>query len=116
MDELAIAVLDRALDDNEAESASPWKPETRCPDDLAPILGTWWSEGDEVVITWRNRRLTSHLRREPNQVSVFEQEDPDTFRVADGHWYGERLRIERDSHGLIVGFEWATYPFTRWPS
>jgi hypothetical protein len=117
VDELATAIIERVLsDDVVVGNASPWEPGPACPDDLAPILGTWWSEGDEFVLSWRSGALRAHLRRAPTQESVFEEEDPGTFRVADGHWYGERLRIERDEHGRITGFEWATYPFTRWPS
>ena len=38
------------------EDVEPWRPEEEPPADVRSILGRWWSEGNEFVLTWARRR------------------------------------------------------------
>jgi CubicO group peptidase (beta-lactamase class C family) len=95
----------------------PWRPEEAPPAEIAPLLGRWWSEGDESIFSWRGGKLEARLADAPpgREPSVFEPEGGDRFRVSSGRERGEVLRVVRDETGEVVKLYWATYPFTRTP-
>jgi CubicO group peptidase (beta-lactamase class C family) len=95
----------------------PWQVAEGVPPELEPLLGRWWSEGNEIVIRVRSGRLEL---RDPNAVpslppSVFEPAGNDRFRGASGPEEGELLEIVRDESGQVIKLYWATYPLTREP-
>jgi CubicO group peptidase (beta-lactamase class C family) len=100
-----------------APELEPWSPEQAPPAAIAPLLGRWWSEGDETIFSWRNGKLEARLAGAPRErdPSVFEAEGDDRFRVVSGRERGEALRVVRDESGEVVKLYWATYPFTRTP-
>jgi CubicO group peptidase (beta-lactamase class C family) len=100
-----------------APELEPWRPEEAPPAEIAPLLGRWWSEGDESIFSWRGGKLEARLADAPpgREPSVFEAEGDDRFRVSSGRERGEVLRVVRDETGEVVKLYWATYPFTRTP-
>jgi len=100
-----------------APELEPWRPEEAPPAEIAPLLGRWWSEGDESIFSWRNGKLEARPAAAPpeREPSVFEAEGDDRFRVVSGRERGEVLRVVRDEGGEVVKLYWATYPFTRAP-
>jgi CubicO group peptidase (beta-lactamase class C family) len=95
----------------------PWRPGAPPPPEIEPLLGRWWSEGDETIFSWRDGRLEARLVTDPpeREPSVFERVDVDRFRTVSGPERGELLRVVRDGDGAVVKLYWATYPFTRAP-
>jgi CubicO group peptidase (beta-lactamase class C family) len=110
--DLAEAALDELAPERE-----PWRPEEVVPAEILPLLGRWWSEGDETIFSWRKGKLEARPAAAPpeRESSVFEQEGEDRFRVVSGRERGEVLRVVRDVQGEVVRLYWATYPFTRAP-
>jgi CubicO group peptidase (beta-lactamase class C family) len=86
----------------------PWRPEAEPPDDVRPLLGRWWSEGNEFVFWWEEGTLQAKVVNSPRGrgETTFER-DGDGWRAAQGRERGERLRAE---NGRLV---WAGYAFTR---
>ena len=114
--ELAIALVDKAIELHPREPEL-WRGHEDPPAEIAELLGIWWSEGDQIVFSWRDGHLEAQIPGAPERVkpSVFEQEGPGRFRVATGRERGERLEVVRDESGAVVKLYWATYPFTRQP-
>jgi CubicO group peptidase (beta-lactamase class C family) len=110
--DLAEAALEELAPERE-----PWRPEEAAPAEILPLLGRWWSEGDETIFSWRNGKLEARLAAAPpeREPSVFELEAEDRFRVVSGRERGEVLRVVRDDRGEVARLYWATYPFTRAP-
>ncbi|HEV8100065.1 MAG TPA: hypothetical protein VGP56_13005, partial [Gaiellaceae bacterium] len=110
--ELAEAALEEL-----APELEPWRPEQAPPPEIAPLLGRWWSEGDETIFSWRDGKLEARLAAAPPEraPSIFESEGDDRFRVVSGRERGETLCVVRDQGGEVVKLYWATYPFTRSP-
>jgi CubicO group peptidase (beta-lactamase class C family) len=110
--DLAEAALEELAPDLE-----PWTPEELPPAEIEPLLGRWWSEGSETIISWRRGKLEARLASAPpeREPSVFEPEGEDRFRTVSGRERGEVLRVVRDERGEVVRLYWATYPFTRAP-
>jgi CubicO group peptidase (beta-lactamase class C family) len=100
-----------------APEREPWVPEEPPPDEILPLLGRWWSEGDETIFSWRAGNLEARLVTAPpeREPSVFEPDGQDRFRAVSGRERGEVLRVVRDDRGEVVRLYWATYPFTRAP-
>jgi CubicO group peptidase (beta-lactamase class C family) len=94
-----------------------WSPEQEPPAEVVPLLGRWWSEGDETIFSWRNGRLEARAAGAPpaRDPSVFEPDGEDRFRTVAGRERGELLRVVRDPDGAVAKLYWATYPFTRSP-
>jgi CubicO group peptidase (beta-lactamase class C family) len=95
----------------------PWQAAEEVPPELEPLLGRWWTEGNEVVIRVRRGRLEL---RDPTAApslpaSVFEPAGEDRFRGVSGPEEGELLEVVRDEGGQVVKLYWATYPLTREP-
>jgi len=90
------------------EPVEPWRPEAEPPADVRPLLGRWWSEGNEFVFWWEGGSLRSRLAAAPptRPPAIFER-DGDGWVAASGRERGERLRVDGDR--LI----WAGYAFTR---
>jgi CubicO group peptidase (beta-lactamase class C family) len=100
-----------------APELEPWAPEEPLPDEILPLLGRWWSEGDETIFSWRRGKLEARLAAAPpeREPSIFEREGEDRFRTVAGRERGEVLRVVRDEQGEVVRLYWATYPFARAP-
>jgi CubicO group peptidase (beta-lactamase class C family) len=111
--ELAVAGIEALPQSTEA-----WRPGEEPPDEIEPLLGRWWTEGHELVFSWRGGRLESRLvdGAPGRDVSRFEAEGDDTFRVVEGRERGELLRVVRDAAGSIEKLYFATYPVRREPS
>jgi CubicO group peptidase (beta-lactamase class C family) len=105
----ALAELPPALE--------PWAPEEAPPAEIQPLLGRWWSEGEETIFSWRRGRLEARPAAAPPErpPSVFEPEGRDLFRTVSGRERGEPMRVVRDGAGAVARLYWATYPFTRTP-
>jgi CubicO group peptidase (beta-lactamase class C family) len=94
-----------------------WRPDEGAPPDIGPLLGRWWTEGNELVLSYREGRFQAELVNGPEgrRVSWFAQEAPDRFRVVEGRERGEQLRVVRDEQGDARKLYFATYPVTREP-
>jgi CubicO group peptidase (beta-lactamase class C family) len=95
-----------------------WEPDDEPPAALEPLLGRWWTEGHEVVISWRKGGLEALLvdGAPGRNVSYLEPEGDDRWRVAEGRERGELLRVVRDAGGMVEKLYFATYPMRREPS
>jgi hypothetical protein len=112
--EFALELARTALDQLPLEP-EPWTAQEHPPEEIAPLLGHWWSESAEFVFSWRSGRLEARVAAAPpeQEPARFERERPDVFRTVSGRERGELLRIVRDEAGTPVKLYWATYPFTR---
>src|ERR671923_122815 len=113
---LAGELAGTALDADAAEP-EPWRPGELPPDDLAGVLGRWWSEGYEFVFSWRDGHLEARSVATPEwrRPAVFERVEGDRFRTVSGRERGEWLHILRGDAGTPTKLYWASYPFTRDP-
>jgi CubicO group peptidase (beta-lactamase class C family) len=111
--DLADAVLD-AL----PRRPAVWRPDDGAPADVAAMLGRWWTEGSELVLSWKEGRLRVELVDGPpgRNVSWLTAEGDDRWRVVEGRELGELLRVVRDDDGAAVKLYLATYPVTRAPT
>lgn len=116
-DTLALDLAEAALD-LLPESLAPWTPDEGAPADAAPLLGPWWTEGEVVLLRWREGRLQAELVDGPagRSVSVLEPDGADRWRVVEGRERGEVLRVVRDADGAPTKLYFATYPMLREPS
>jgi CubicO group peptidase (beta-lactamase class C family) len=105
--DIALELADAALEVWPPD-IEPWRPEPPPPAEIVPLLGRWWSEGNEFVLSWKDGRLSAQLPGAPPRVkpSVFEPVEGG-YRVVSGRERGERLRVDGDR--LIL----AGYVFTR---
>jgi hypothetical protein len=113
---LAASLVADVLD---AEPADPptWLPAGEVDAAAEPLLGRWWSEGSEVVISWRGGHLEARVAGAPasRPPAVFAPEGSDLWRTASGREAGEPLRVVRGPGGEVVRLHWATYGLTRRP-
>jgi CubicO group peptidase (beta-lactamase class C family) len=97
---------------------APWKVEEPPPDDVLPLLGIWFMEGDAFTMRWKDGKLDARfpddLDWKPSAVLV--RESDDRWRVAAGWEQGEALRVERDADGNVTRLVLAGYPVTREPT
>ena len=95
-----------------------WSPGEPAPPELEPLLGRWWVEGSEIVLSWRKGRLEAKLvgGAPGRDTSYFAPEGEDRFRSVEGRERGELLRVVRDPEGGIEKLYFATYPLRREPS
>jgi CubicO group peptidase (beta-lactamase class C family) len=116
-----IEELLRRLAVTAAEAYPPepdaWHAADVVPPDLEPLLGRWWTEGSEVVLSFRNDVLELRYPAAPMSVppSVFRPDGDDRFRGVSGPEEGELLEVVRDGNGQVTKLYWATYPLTRAP-
>ena len=113
---LAIQLAEKVVDDAPVED-EPWRPGTAVPEELAGIIGRWYSEGREFTFSVREGRLEARQAGAPasRPPSVFAAEAPDRYRTESGRERGELLRVTRDDSGAVDRLHWATYLFTRAP-
>jgi CubicO group peptidase (beta-lactamase class C family) len=113
---LAIALADRVVDDVPGDD-EPWRPGTSVPEELAGIIGRWYSEGRGFTFSVREGRLEARQDGAPatRAPSVFEAESPDHLRTVSGRERGELLRVTRADDGRVDRLHWATYLCTREP-
>ncbi len=114
-DGLCLGLAEAALDGH-TRLPEPWRPRP-VPDELEPLLGSWWSEGHEVVVSHRGGRLQVRVVGAPagRDIAYLEREAPDRWRVAEGYERGERFEVVRDQDGAVAKLLLATYPLTRAP-
>jgi hypothetical protein len=95
-----------------------WRPDDGPPADVEPILGRWWSEGNELVLAWKGDRLRLELVDGPagRNLSWLTHEADDRWRIVEGRELGELLQVTRDADGTPVKLYVATYPLTRAPA
>jgi hypothetical protein len=106
MDLFAISLAAKAAEIWPAE-IEPWQPSEAPPDDVRPVLGRWWSEGNEFIVWWDGALHARLAASPPGKGETTFERDGDGWRASAGRERGERLRIDGDR------FIWAGYPFTR---
>ena len=113
---LALELADRVVEDLPVED-EPWRPGTSVPEELAGVIGRWYSEGRGFVFSVREGRLEARQDGAPASrgPSVFVAESADRYRTESGRERGELLRVTRDADGGVDRLHWATYVFTRAP-
>ena len=106
----AIAALPAAAD--------PWQAGDPAPAAIEPLLGPWWTEGHQIVLSWRKGRLEAKLLGgvPGRDTSYLEPDGEDRFRSVEGRERGELLRVVRDVDGEVEKLYFATYPLRREPS
>jgi hypothetical protein len=106
----AIAALPAATD--------PWQAGEPAPAEIEPLLGPWWTEGHQIVLSWRQGRLEAKLLGgvPGRDTSYLEPDGDDRFRSVEGRERGELLRVVRDADGGVEKLYFATYPLRREPS
>jgi len=118
-DPIAVALdLLVATLDGEPRPPRLWSPGAEPPAELDGVLGTWWTEGEEMILSLRGGRFQAELRggRPGRTISIFEAAGTDRWRVVEGRERGELLRAVRDEEGSITKLYFATYPLTPAPS
>ncbi|MGW5218760.1 serine hydrolase domain-containing protein [Nocardia sp. NPDC004085] len=112
--DLALEILEMAAAAQQPTPALPWSPAAPCPQHIQPMLGSWWSEADEVVFSWERDGLHATLLSDPEAGGThFVEEGPGRFRAVEGRLQGEVLEVDRKPNGIEM--RWATYPLTRTP-
>lgn len=113
---LALQLAERVVEDLPVED-EPWRPGTSVPEELAGVIGRWYSEGRGFVFSVREGRLEARQDGAPasRAPSVFVAEGPNRYRTESGRERGELLRVTRDPAGAVDRLHWATYVFTRAP-
>jgi CubicO group peptidase (beta-lactamase class C family) len=116
-EEIAVELAEQALE-LFAAPQELWRPEVEPPQEVAELLGVWWTEGVPFIFWWEDGRLRAKPTEsdKPRSVSVFEPAATDAFRVSEGRERGELLRVVRDGDGAVTKLYWATYPVTRTPA
>lgn len=120
--DLATTILD---EDPQPQPA--WRPGAPVPADVEDLLGPWWSEGTQHLLSWRcgddaaldgpeGGHLELALAKLPERTpAVLRRDGTDRWRVVRGREQGELLRVVRDEAGSVLRMYWATYPMTRRP-
>ncbi|WP_148616490.1 serine hydrolase domain-containing protein [Nocardioides rubriscoriae] len=112
----AIDLADLVVEDD-PEEPEAWRPGTEVPDELVPLLGTWYSEGSPLVFSVRDGQLEARSPDLPahKPASVFEKVGDDVYRTVTGRERGELLRVTRREDGTVHKLSWATYLVSREP-
>lgn len=115
----AVAAVGMGARSLELEPAlpEPWRPGTRLPEALRPLLGHWYTEGSHVVLSVHEGHLEARMGGQPAEAppSVFEELAADRYRTASGRERGELLTVHRGADGGVDHLMWAGYPMTREP-
>ena len=112
---LATRLLDRVLDALPRVQPAwvPEQPQT----DLDELLGSWWSEGEELVLEVREGELWMRVAAGTAlDETKFARADDSSFRAVEGRERGERLELVRDADGALSRLYFATYAVTRKPT
>jgi CubicO group peptidase (beta-lactamase class C family) len=114
--ELALKLAETAIEQS-PRVPELWRGHEPPPPEIEELLGIWWSEGDQIVLSWRDGHLEARNPTSPARVkpSVFAAEADDLYRVVSGRERGERLEVVRDESGAVTRLYLATYPLTRQP-
>jgi len=108
--QLVNAVLDAA-----PSLADVWSPSQPQPD-FDGILGSWWTEGEQIVFEVRDNVLWSRI---PGGLPIadtrFAKTDDGRFRAVAGRERGELLEVTRGAGGGVERLHFATYALTRTP-
>jgi CubicO group peptidase (beta-lactamase class C family) len=108
--------LVNAVLDAEPSLAPVWTPSQR-QTDFDGMLGSWWTEGQEIVFEVRDNVLWSRI---PGGLPIadtrFAIVDSGRFRAVAGRERGELLEITRGPGGDIERMHFATYALTRTPT
>ncbi len=112
----AVALADHVIENDPVEQ-EVWRPGTEVPQELAGVVGLWYSEGAPFVFSVKQGRLEARAQALPEHKpsSVFERVGDDVYRTVSGREAGELLRIGRDADGRVSKMNWATYLVTREP-
>lgn len=112
----AIELADHVVE-NDPVADEVWRPGSEVPEELAGVLGLWYSEGAPFVFTVKQGHLEARAQALPEHKpsSVFEKVSDDVYRTVKGREAGELLRITRDAAGTVTKMNWATYLVTRQP-
>ena len=96
--ELALRLADHVVENDPVEP-EVWRPGTEVPEDLAGILGLWYSEGAPFVFSVKQGRLEARHQALPEHKpsSVFARVGEDLYRTVQGRETGELLRVTRDA-------------------
>ena len=116
-DAFAIELADHVVEHDPVE-AEPWQPGTSVPDELRPILGRWFSEGQPFIFWVEQGELRARIDKPAAAKltpSRFTRVEDDVYRDLSGRERGELLRVTRDADGTVSKMNWATYLFTREP-
>jgi len=107
MELFALSLAAKAIE-LEPPEIEAWRPEEEPPADVRPLLGRWWSEGNEFVFWWQDGALRGKFAAAPagKGETIFDR-DGGGWRAAKGRERGERLRVDGDR--MI----WSGYAFTR---
>lgn len=116
-DAFAVELVEHVLEHDPVEE-EPWQPGTSVPDELRPILGRWFSEGQPFVFWVEQGELRARIDK-PAAANLapsrFVRIEDDVYRDVSGRERGELLRVTRDADGSVSKLNWATYLFTREP-
>jgi CubicO group peptidase (beta-lactamase class C family) len=116
-DAFAVELAEHVVEHDPVE-AEPWQPGTSVPDELRPILGRWFSEGQPFVFWVEQGELRARIDK-PTAAKLtpsrFVRVDDDVYRDVSGRERGEILRVTREADGSVRKLNWATYLFTREP-
>ncbi|HET6652010.1 MAG TPA: serine hydrolase domain-containing protein [Nocardioides sp.] len=112
----AIELADHVIEHDPVEP-EPWRPGPSVPDELADLVGIWYSEGSPFVFSVKQGRLEARAQALPEHKpsSLFEKVGDDLYRTVQGRETGELLRVTRDADGRVTKMNWATYLVTREP-
>jgi hypothetical protein len=112
----AIQLADHVVE-NDPVADEVWRPGRAVPEELAGVLGLWYSEGAPFVFSVKEGHLEARGQALPEHKpsSVFEKVSDDVYRTVKGREAGELLRITRDADGTVTKMNWATYLVTREP-
>lgn len=113
---LAGDLVEAVLDDLVA-AGDPWTPSRPDPA-LRGVLGSWWSEGEELVLEVRDGTLWMRVPGAdlPWVATRFAPDGADRYRAVEGRERGEVLELVRDEAGEVVRLYFATYALTRQPA
>jgi CubicO group peptidase (beta-lactamase class C family) len=111
--DLAVAAIE-AL----PPAVDAWAPGEEPPGGVVPLLGRWWTEGHELVLSWRGGRLEAKLvgGAPGRDTSFFAPDGDDRYRCVEGRERGELLKVVRGAGGEIDKLSFATYALRREPS
>lgn len=112
---LAATLVTTVLDMEPAATITPWSASAPHPD-LDELLGSWWSEGEELRLVIRADELWATMPGWPPAADTrFTAEGLDRFRAVEGRERGELLEVERAANGRVHRMYLASYPMTREP-
>jgi CubicO group peptidase (beta-lactamase class C family) len=114
--DLGVALLGTTVEEWPV-APETWRIGEPPPDDVVPLLGSWFMEAARLVFRWREGRLEARFDgvSDWQPPSVFERETDDRWRTVSGLEHGEALRLVRGEDGALERMVWAGYPVTREP-